>query len=86
MRTLIKVTIGIVTSLIIIFVIGGYIFYSTLTASLPTYSGELIVPSIKEEVKIYFDKPQLSITPGQGAVFYRNNEVLGGGWIGEDEL
>ncbi len=55
MRTLIKVTIGIVASLIIIFVIGGYIFYSTLTASLPTYSGELIVPSIKEEVKIYFD-------------------------------
>jgi len=55
MQTWLKVTIGIVVSLIIIFVVGGYIFYHTLTASLPAYNGELKAPSLKSEVKIYFD-------------------------------
>jgi tRNA-specific 2-thiouridylase len=33
-------------------------------------------------VIVQFDAPQPSVTPGQGAVFYRENEeVLGGGWI-----
>jgi tRNA-specific 2-thiouridylase len=30
---------------------------------------------------IQFESPQDAVTPGQGAVFYRNDEVLGGGWI-----
>ena len=31
---------------------------------------------------VVFDLPQPSVTPGQGAVFYReDNEVIGGGWI-----
>jgi penicillin amidase len=55
MQTWLKVTIGIVASLIIIFVVGGYIFYHTLTASLPVYEGELTAPSLKQEVKVYFD-------------------------------
>ena len=33
-------------------------------------------------VTVVFDLPQPSVTPGQGAVFYReDNEVIGGGWI-----
>jgi tRNA-specific 2-thiouridylase len=31
---------------------------------------------------VLFDSPQLSVTPGQGAVFYRqDDELIGGGWI-----
>jgi tRNA-specific 2-thiouridylase len=31
--------------------------------------------------RIVFDEPQRAITPGQATVFYRGDEVLGGGWI-----
>jgi len=33
-------------------------------------------------VRVSFDAPQFAVTPGQAAVFYRDDEVLGGGWIG----
>jgi tRNA-specific 2-thiouridylase len=33
------------------------------------------------EARIIFDEPQFALTPGQAAVFYRDKEVLGGGWI-----
>lgn len=55
MRTWLKVTIGIVFSLIIIFLVGGYIFYNSLKESLPIYEGELTASSLKSELKIYFD-------------------------------
>ncbi|HEV3332633.1 MAG TPA: tRNA 2-thiouridine(34) synthase MnmA [Bryobacteraceae bacterium] len=32
-------------------------------------------------VEVLFDEPQRAVTPGQGAVFYDGDLVLGGGWI-----
>jgi tRNA-specific 2-thiouridylase len=33
------------------------------------------------EVEAVFDEPQRAVTPGQSAVFYDGDEVVGGGWI-----
>lgn len=33
------------------------------------------------QAEILFDEPQRAVTPGQSAVFYREDEVVGGGWI-----
>jgi tRNA-specific 2-thiouridylase len=35
----------------------------------------------ERRARIRFDEPQRAITPGQATVFYRGEEVLGGGWI-----
>jgi tRNA-specific 2-thiouridylase len=38
-------------------------------------------PAGADEVQATFDEPQRAVTPGQSAVFYDGDEVLGGGWI-----
>jgi tRNA-specific 2-thiouridylase len=43
--------------------------------------GSTLYPAA-DGVDVMFDTPQLSVTPGQGAVFYREDgELIGGGWI-----
>jgi tRNA-specific 2-thiouridylase len=34
-----------------------------------------------EQILVRFHEPQTAVTPGQAAVFYRGDEVLGGGMI-----
>jgi tRNA-specific 2-thiouridylase len=38
-------------------------------------------PAGSDEVIATFDEPQRAVTPGQSAVFYDGDEVVGGGWI-----
>ncbi|HMD76214.1 MAG TPA: aminomethyltransferase beta-barrel domain-containing protein, partial [Terracidiphilus sp.] len=38
-------------------------------------------PAGPDEVLATFDEPQRAVTPGQSAVFYDGDEVVGGGWI-----
>lgn len=40
-----------------------------------------LTPLESGRIKILFKEPQMSVTPGQSAVFYKNNIVLGGGII-----
>lgn len=43
-----------------------------------------IRPAPGGEVEVTFDAPQLAVTPGQAAVFYDEDTVLGGGWIAQE--
>ena len=34
-----------------------------------------------DRLEVQFDEPQRAVTPGQGAVIYQGDLVIGGGWI-----
>lgn len=40
-----------------------------------------IIPLGRNRVKVMFSKPQFAVTPGQSAVFYKQQEAIGGGII-----
>ena len=41
----------------------------------------LVTPFADNTAQVDFHAPESALTPGQGAVFYLKDEVLGGGWI-----
>jgi tRNA-specific 2-thiouridylase len=46
-----------------------------------TPTSATIIPLENTRVKIVFDQPQQNITPGQAAVWYQDEKLLGGGII-----
>jgi tRNA-specific 2-thiouridylase len=46
----------------------------------------LIESTGADEVLVTFDEPQRALTPGQAAVFYDGDTVVGGGWIENSSL
>ena len=54
--------------------------YSNPGAAATVYPGE------NGEARIRLHVPQRAVTPGQAAVCYRDDEVLGGGWIARQKV
>ncbi len=40
-----------------------------------------VFPQAEGKAEVWFEKASLAVTPGQAAVFYDDDRVLGGGWI-----
>ncbi len=49
-----------------------------------TAAASRLTPVDEKTAMVRFEKPQEAVTPGQCAVFYKDDEVLGGGWICRD--
>jgi tRNA-specific 2-thiouridylase len=49
-----------------------------------TEAAATITPLGEGRVRVRFDEAQRAVTPGQATVFYRGDEVVGGGWIVKD--
>jgi len=43
------------------------------------------VPARMEGDRVVFEAPEYGVAPGQAAVLYAGDRVLGGGWIAETE-
>jgi tRNA-uridine 2-sulfurtransferase len=43
-----------------------------------------VIPLDNQNALVRFEMPQEAVTPGQGAVFYLNDEVIGAGWIAKE--
>jgi tRNA-specific 2-thiouridylase len=42
----------------------------------------IVTPLAEDKVQVKFEEPQMALTPGQAAVFYNGDSVIGGGTIG----
>ncbi len=40
-----------------------------------------LIPALNNKIRVKFKEPQFAVTPGQAAVFYNRNKVIGGGVI-----
>lgn len=68
--------------------ISGEVPTSTLRASVRVRYGHSGTDAVLEtvdpgQVRVRFDEPVRAVAPGQAAVFYAGDTVLGGGWIAE---
>ncbi|MFP4347980.1 MAG: tRNA 2-thiouridine(34) synthase MnmA [Desulfococcaceae bacterium] len=46
----------------------------------------VVHPGAEGTARVVFDTPEPAVTPGQGAVFYEEEAVLGGGWIEDTKM
>ena len=50
-----KIVIGLFTTLVIVIIVGGIIFYKMLSSSLPVYNGQIQSDKISSDIRIYRD-------------------------------